>query len=72
MKRARFRTRSSPAHIAAVKSRKLLDFGTACIIAGLTRREMARLMSPDGAPFTKHGMRWFITATDLKALISRR
>ena len=63
------RTRNSRDHITAVRERRLLEFGEACVIAGKTRADMKQLLGPDGKPFRRIGQRLFILPAELKQFL---
>ncbi len=71
MTRRHLRTRNSTEHIAAVRERRLLEFGEACVIANKTRTEMKRVLGPDGHPFRRIGQRLFILPAELKQFLEQ-
>lgn len=48
MIRRHLRTRNNRDHIVAVRERRLLEFGEACTIAGMTRAELKRRIAWGG------------------------
>lgn len=68
--RRHLRTRNRRDHITAVRERRLLEFGEACVIAGMTRVQMKRELGPDGQPFRKVGLRLFVAPAELKAFLT--
>ena len=69
MIRRRMRTRNSLDHITEVRERRLLEFGEACVIAGMTRVQMKRQLGPDGQPFRRVSQRLFILPAELKQFL---
>lgn len=73
MNRRRFlRTRNPEVHIAAVRERRLLEFGEACVIAGKSRVEMKRALGPNGEPFEQIGRRLYIRPAILKIFLANQ
>lgn len=70
MTRRHLRTRNPSHFIAAVKSRQILEFGEACVIANLSRIEMARRLGPNGEPFRRVGRRLYIRPSELRVFLT--